>query len=223
VSRGVDFADGQWTPIIDRVTHEMLVAILNDPAKRTRGPGVKHLLSGLVVCGHDNCGAALMTHYARPGRREYWCQSNKGLGRPGCGRTVVAAEDDDPGAAAELKAAETRRDEIEHLYNSGQIRQDAFLRMHGPAVERVDKARDRLRAQASQSVLAELPTAKAELEAWWNDPARTVEEQRAVIQAVVSRVVVGPAVKPSRRFNEDRIRPPYGPQWKDRRPKPPQG
>jgi site-specific DNA recombinase len=92
VYRGVDFAEGRWTPILDRATHEMLVAILNDPAKRTRGPGVKHLLSGLVVCGRDGCGAPLMTHYARPGRREYWCQSNKNLGRPGCGRTVVAAE-----------------------------------------------------------------------------------------------------------------------------------
>jgi hypothetical protein len=243
VYRGVDFAEGQWTPILDRATHEMLVAILNDPAKRTRGPGVKHLLSGLVACGRDNCGAALMTHYARPGRREYWCQSNKGLGRPGCGRTVVAAEpleqtiaamvirrlagpglakalaaeDADPGAAAELKAAETRRDEIEHLYDSGQIRQDAFLRMHGPAVERVDKARARLRAQASRSVLWNLPRTKAKLEAWWNDPARTIEERRAVIQAVVSRVVVGPAVKPSRTFDQRRIRPPYGPQWRDRR------
>jgi DNA invertase Pin-like site-specific DNA recombinase len=241
VYRGVDFAEGRWEPILDRATHEMLVAILNDPAKRTRGPGVKHLLSGLVVCGRDGCEAPLMTHYARPGRREYWCQANKGLGRPGCGRTVVAAEplervvtsmvlkrlsgpglaralaaeDDDPGAAAELKAAETRRDEIEHLYNSGEIRQDAFLRMHGPAVERVDKARDRLRAQASQSVLAELPTAKAELEAWWT--AAQLDQRRAVIQAVVDRVVVGPAEKPSRTFNVDRIRPPFGPVWRDRR------
>jgi hypothetical protein len=139
----------------------------------------------------------------------------KRLAGPGLAK-ALAAEDADPGAAAELNAAEARRDEIEHLYDSGQIRQDAFLRMHGPAVERVDKARARLRAQASQSVLWSLPKTKAKLEAWWNDPDRTIDEQRAVIQAVVERVVVGPAVKPSRTFNEDRIRPPFGPVWRDR-------
>jgi site-specific DNA recombinase len=61
VYRGVDFAEGRWEPIIDRATHEMLVAILSDPSRRTRGPGVKHLLSGLVCCGR--CEAQMITHY----------------------------------------------------------------------------------------------------------------------------------------------------------------
>jgi hypothetical protein len=191
----------------------------------------------------------MITHYeprSRGGRRQYWCPSNKGLGRPGCGRTTVsangleqvvsamvlkrlagpglakalAAEDDDPGAAVELRAAETRRDEIEHLYETGRIDTGAFLRMHGPAVERVDKARSRLQAQASRSVLWSLPRAAKQLEAWWNAEDTTVDQRRAVLQAVISRVLIGPAVKASRTFDETRIRPPFGPQWRDAKPVP---
>jgi site-specific DNA recombinase len=243
VYRGVDFAEGRWEPILDRGTHEMLVAILNDPARRTPGRGGTHLLSGLVHCGREGCGAQMITHYepkARGGRRQYWCPSNKGLGRPGCGRTTVsaeglervvsamvlkrlagpglakalAAEEEDPGAAVELRAAETRRDEIEHLYESGQIQTDAFLRMHGPAVEHVDNARSRLQAQASRSVLWSLPRAAEQIEAWWNAEDTTTDQRRAVIRAVVSRVLVGPAVRPSRTFDQARIRPPFGPRWR---------
>jgi hypothetical protein len=185
----------------------------------------------------------MITHYepkARGGRRQYWCPSNAGLGRPGCGKTTVtadgleavmaamvlkrlagpglakalAAEDDDPGAAAELRAAETRRDEIEQLHATGRIATDAFLRMHGPAVERVDKARSRLQAQASRSVLWSLPRAAKQLEAWWNAEDTTTDQRRAVIQAVVSRVLVGPSLGPSRAFDPARLKPPFGPHWR---------
>jgi site-specific DNA recombinase len=241
VYQGVDFAEGQWQPILDRATHEALVAILNDPTRRTRGRGVQHLLSGLVVCGL--CEAPLVTHYEpkeRGGRRRYWCPTNKGLGRPGCGKLSVAAEgleavvsamvlkrlagpglaralaahDDDPGAAVELRAAEQRRDEIEQDYAEGQINRAAFLRVHEAAEARVDKARSRLQAQAQGSVLWSLPRAAEQLEAWWNAETTTVDQRRAVVQAVVVRVLVGPAVKPSRTFDETRIRPPFGPQWR---------
>jgi site-specific DNA recombinase len=244
VYRGVDFAEGRWEPIIDRATHEILVALLNDPARRFNpGRGNLHLLSGLVFCGREGCGAPMVTHYepkARGGRRRYWCPANRGLGRPGCGSTTVSAEgleatvsamvlkrlagpglakvlaahDDDLGAAVELRAAEQRRDEIEHLYDSGQIQTDAFLRMHGPAVDRVDKVRARLQAQASRSVLWSLPEVAEELEAWWDDPETTVDQKRAVVQAVVSKVLVGPALKGSKVFDPARLKPPLGVQWR---------
>jgi site-specific DNA recombinase len=237
VYRGVIVSQGNWEPILSRDTWEQVAALLR--ANTHRGQVVKHLLSGLVACGR--CEAPMITHYepkARGGRRQYWCPSVPG--RPGCGKTTVtaealeavvsamllkrlggpglaralAAEDEDPGAAGELQAAEARRDEIEHLYDSGQIKTDAFLRMHGPAVDRVAKARSRLQAQSSRSVLWSLPKAKAELAAWWDNPETTVDQRRAVLNAVVSRVLVGPALRASRTFDEARIRPPFGPQWR---------
>lgn len=237
VYKGEIVSTGTWAPILGRDTWEQMCALLR--ANTHRGQVVKHLLSGLIACGR--CEAPMITHYepkARGGRRQYWCPSVPG--RPGCGKTTVAAEpleavvaamvlkrlggpglakalkaeDEQPGVAADLHAAEARRDEIEQDYASGAIKRDAFLRMHGPAVDRVEALRAKVQAQSRRSVLWSLPKAKAELEAWWNDPDRTVEERRAVIQAVVSRVLVGPALRPSRTFDPARLKPPLGVQWR---------
>lgn len=44
---------GDWEPIIDRETHERVVALLTDPARRknNRGTAVRYLLTGLINCG----------------------------------------------------------------------------------------------------------------------------------------------------------------------------
>lgn len=50
---GHEVAAGQWEPIIDRETHERVVATLTDPARRAnnRGTEVKYLLTGIATCG----------------------------------------------------------------------------------------------------------------------------------------------------------------------------
>jgi site-specific DNA recombinase len=47
---------GQWEPIVDPDTHERVVALLTDPARRTnnRGTAPKYLLTSVAVCGE--CG-----------------------------------------------------------------------------------------------------------------------------------------------------------------------
>lgn len=44
---------GQWSPIVDRETHDRVVAVLTDPARRSnnRGTAVKYLLTGIALCG----------------------------------------------------------------------------------------------------------------------------------------------------------------------------
>lgn len=251
VYRGEVVAEGRWMPILDRTQHEMVVALLNDPSRRTRGPGVKHLLTGIVACGR--CEQPLETHYdpkRRGGRRQYLCRSSPG--RPGCGRLMVSAEplervvtamvkkrlagrglakalaarDAEAGAgvAEELAAVYAQITDIEQAYKDGRIKIDAFLRVHEPLVERQEQLQARIRQSADSAMLAELPDAPDELQAWWDSEETTVEQRRAVIQAVVSKVLVGPAVRPTRAFDETRIRPPYGPVWKDRRrPETPRG
>jgi site-specific DNA recombinase len=241
VYRGEVVAEGRWTPILDRGMHEMVVAILKDPARRTRGPGAKHLLTGIVACGR--CEEPLATHYdpkSRGGRRQYLCQAAPG--RPGCGRLMVSAEplervvtamvlkrlagpglakalaarDAEAGAglAEELAAVYAQITEVEAMWKARQIKGDAFLRLHTPLVERQEQLQARIRQSADSAVLAQLPNAADELQAWWDSEETSIEQRRAVIQAVVSRVLVGPALRPSRTFDPARLKPPYGPHWR---------
>ena len=62
------FYPGQWEPIVDRDTHDRVVAILTDPARITnnRGTEPKYLLTSLALCGE--CGRYLIgvaVHQAR--------------------------------------------------------------------------------------------------------------------------------------------------------------
>lgn len=63
--RGKEMGRGKWPPIVDRQTHERLLAVLTDPARKTanRGTVVKYLLGGIVLCGE--CGSALASAKAR--------------------------------------------------------------------------------------------------------------------------------------------------------------
>lgn len=50
---GKEAGTGQWEPIIERATHERIVATLTDPARRSnnRGTAVRYLLTGIARCG----------------------------------------------------------------------------------------------------------------------------------------------------------------------------
>ncbi|MDA8046509.1 MAG: recombinase family protein [Actinomycetota bacterium] len=75
-----------WPAIIDRATHDRLVAALS--AGRGKGaPRRRSLLTGLVRCGR--CGE-VMTRDSKDGRPYLRCRA--GAGRPGCGRNGMAAE-----------------------------------------------------------------------------------------------------------------------------------
>jgi site-specific DNA recombinase len=78
---GTVVAEGEWPPIIDRSTHEQIVALLSDPGRRTqRGSTRKHLLTGILRCG--NCGEPMVLGSGRVNRATgirqppaYVCQS----------------------------------------------------------------------------------------------------------------------------------------------------
>lgn len=57
---GEPVAPGQWEPIIDRETHERVVATLTDPGRRSnnRGTAVKYLLTSIATCGA--CGGPMV-------------------------------------------------------------------------------------------------------------------------------------------------------------------
>jgi hypothetical protein len=71
---GKEVGPGQWDPIIDRSTHERVVALLTDPGRRSnnRGTEPKYLLTSIAYCGV--CGGPLVgtneyTYVLKSGRR----------------------------------------------------------------------------------------------------------------------------------------------------------
>lgn len=70
--QGEVVADGQWQPILERTTWEMVRAVLDRTAgSNTRAGGDKYLLSGIATCGA--CGARLYVGANRNGSKSYRC------------------------------------------------------------------------------------------------------------------------------------------------------
>ncbi len=73
---------GQWEPIVDQDTHERVVALLTDPARRTnnRGTAPKYLLTSVALCGA--CGGHVVgtnefTYKLKSGRTRVYPHSYK--------------------------------------------------------------------------------------------------------------------------------------------------
>ncbi len=86
--RGKDVGVGQWEPIIDRATHERVVALLTDPARKSnnRGTEAKYLLTSVAYCGE--CGGHVVgtnefSYKLKSGRTRLYPHSYK-CPRAGC-------------------------------------------------------------------------------------------------------------------------------------------
>jgi site-specific DNA recombinase len=226
--QGVEVATGTWEPILDRATWEAVRMRLQVTKRGGRPP--KALLAGIIRC--EVCGRRMTTGYRpRDHARQYRCYVATGI-EPRCGKAISAEPVEElvaervldrleitgvnaalaslgdgqaEAAAAELADAERDRNELEQMRASGAIKNDAFLRMHGPAEERVEAARRALRASSSRSALSALPTDPDELRAWWYDPDTSVEERREVLRAVLDRVVIQPSGPRMNTFDPERV------------------
>lgn len=86
--RGKEVGVGQWEPIIDRPTHERVVALLTDPARKSnnRGTEAKYLLTSVAYCGE--CGGHVVgtnefSYELKNGRTRVYPHSYK-CPRAGC-------------------------------------------------------------------------------------------------------------------------------------------
>lgn len=230
VHQGEVVGDALWKGIIDRETHERLVAKVS-PSKRAGRPAT-HLLSGIATCGR--CGGPLYhaPRYNRAGSR-YRCYSGPSRKPDACGRLSVTAEpvedivrdrlidalagealaearrqvaSDDQAeqeAAAELSAVEDLRDELVRDRADGVLSRREWL----VAKERLDKRQERaesvLRRNGSARTLADLPSDSEALRASWK--RSDVEWKRDLVKAVVEAVVVHPAESAGGPFDPDRV------------------
>lgn len=222
-------AEGDWPAILTREETERIRVLLSDPARRT-GRAAQYLLSGILRCGI--CGGPLNAHLnSKQGFRRYHCFSQPGMNRcggisvagPAVEKHVVtqllaaltdtplrpAAVDDRARATEEaaLTAIAADRQRLEELaadYAEGRISRQEWLRVRDIVAARVEAAESSLRGTRHAAVLRHLPRSATDLVRAWNKDM-SLEQQRAVVRAVVERIVVHPANRRSPQFDPSRV------------------
>jgi DNA invertase Pin-like site-specific DNA recombinase len=220
--KGEIVADGVWEPIIDRDTFEQLQAKIKRVARA--GRPAKRLLTGIARCGR--CGRPLWSSTgsdSKHGNTRYACI--KRPGSAGCGATTVVSAPLDElvtaavlhrlnskamvralshkptKKAADIDLARIERDleDLANDFGEGRISRREWLAARSPLEDRLARARRMHDATNGTAALA--PFRDGDITEKWD--ALSVERQRAVLAALVDRIVINPATKS--RFDPDRV------------------
>ncbi len=227
---GAVVARAVWPAIIDETDHKRLNVILGAPKSLKNGGARarRYLLTGMVYCGR--CGEKLV---ARPkdGARSYVCAS--GTNYTGCGgirckaeplenlvfEAVVLALDSDEfdralrhsGDVDQSELFDSLRDDeadLEQLardhYAHKIISRAEFLAARDAIESRMEETRRKLASMEGGRALTHVPSNSEALRSAWQD--RGLDWQRALLGAVLDKVVVGPAVRGRHLFDAKRVR-----------------
>jgi DNA invertase Pin-like site-specific DNA recombinase len=229
--QGEVVGEAAWPAILDRRTWEQLRAVILAPDRRRVGAG-RRLLTGLLVCGRtkeggEPCGARLVSGLNN-GNRAYICR--KAPGFDGCARLAMVAgplealiieavlrlsdspdfaealarrdAPDDDGAAEEITAAQDRLAELAAMWAGGEITRVEWMTARKALEAAVEAAQRRVSRRRPTTALDGLDGAGALRAAW---PDLPVSRQRAVLAAIVDRVVIGPARRGYNKFDAGRV------------------
>jgi site-specific DNA recombinase len=229
--RGEIVSAAEWPAIIDPAETAQIRARLADPERRTNKSARRYLLTGgLLRCG--SCGEPLVARPRSGGLRRYACA--KGPGFSGCGRTYINADPveafvvemilyrlDSPELVAagssrgsepeaerwqaEIEAGRRQLEELAQAYGEQQITMAEVIVARKPIEARLTAARRQLGKLSRTAALdGYLGNGDALREAW---ETLDLSRQRAIVAALLDRVVVGPARRGYNRFDESRLRP----------------
>jgi hypothetical protein len=224
----------RWPAIISMKDSDGLRALLTRPDRRlTTGGARKHLLSGILHCAR--CGHPMVGRSSR-GVLRYVCNKNPDGGKAACGGTfVTAAPTDDhirdlvlialdsPELVARLRHRDDAapddlhariradEDELEALaadHGNGEISRVEWKAARSPIVARLEAARARLAASTQTSALEGFVGSLEDMTARWENCNSNTSQRRAVVTAVLEKVMVLPATVMGRnRFDSDRLDP----------------
>jgi DNA invertase Pin-like site-specific DNA recombinase len=225
-------APAEWKGIIDRETLEEVRAILRDPDRtKRRMPPRKYLLMGLMKCGL--CGAKLIARPRQDKQRCYVCATGpnfKGCGkirtlsepvedlvtaaalirldspkvRDGLRRQASDGSDQSKRSAAELVKLESRLDRLTIEYSVEGLHSKAqFQKAKGELDRRIEKLRRELAAGRRPSAALHVPEGGAALRKWWD--GATIEQQKRLLETVIDKIVINPAVKGRNTFDPERV------------------
>jgi site-specific DNA recombinase len=218
-----------WKPILDRPTWDRLRVVLTDPSRRRGGRPTEWLLSGIARCGGKCKGGLYGRRNAKDGRPVYvdkgllgGCNGikidGKGLEEfvvkatidwlagPGLeqARRELAAHDVDTEAlSAQLRQDEQQLADLAELYGREVISLPEWLKAREPIERRITTVRKRLAQVPKLAALDGLPATKRALQRAWK--RMPTSQRRAILRAVIDRLIVGPATPGRTTFEPDRV------------------
>jgi len=235
VHNGEIVAKAVWPAIISEADGAKIRSLLANPERRTNKSGRRYLLGGLLVCSH--CGERLVARPRDTGKRRYACA--KGHGFSGCGKTYINADEVEAFVAeavlirldsaalqrtlerrqrkapdaqrwlAEMEQAQEQLVELATAYGNRELTMDELRAARKPIEERLTNARKQLGKVSRSSVLDQYVGKGEGLRAEWD--SLDLNQQHAIVAAVLDSVVVGPGRRGYNRFDESRLTPRWRP------------
>jgi DNA invertase Pin-like site-specific DNA recombinase len=229
---GVIVAEAEWDPILTKELHERLNLHLGDPRRRKNvgGSARKYLLTGFVYCAL--CDAKLIARPKQDGRRCYCCATGPGF--KGCGKirslsepieelvaeSILAAMDFSSVDRAlkrqngsiskerqlldQIRAEEEALDQLARdFYAERLLSRSEFLAAKQAIEAKIEESRSELSKVESGRVFMDFPRSERALRTSWEE--RGLDWRRAVVDAVLERVVLHPAVKGRNFFDPNRV------------------
>jgi site-specific DNA recombinase len=219
---------GEWDALLDRTTWEQVRAVLADPARKRTRPARSYLLAGLVesVAGDPMVGRSDRGAKGTTDRRTYATRS------PATAFTVVdaveletvviemvlqlldvetldsPAEGDDEGA--HLSSIEGELAELAELRGRGEISLAEWMAARKPLQERIEVAKAGLNVKRRPAEIERLLAEPGAARKAWDGDVLSFAGRRRLLQAVVARVVVGPASRGRWTTIEERLDPDAG-------------
>lgn len=221
--RGVFTAEATWKPIIGLDDLHAVRSVLRNPDRRVNQNSRRYLLTGFLYC--SGCGAPMVARPKTDKRKQYVCAG--GVNFKGCGkRSCIADPLDDFVTGAVLSyiegvdldervtpltevvrdvvdETERRLDELAEMFAAGEIGRREWVTARAALDARLTELRgEETAAVGRRSTLADVANLR-DAETEWDD--LPIQRQRAVLEAVVDRVVLGPAVAGRNVFDPARV------------------
>ena len=219
----------QWDAILDSGEFKRLHSLLTDPSRRLNRTARRYLLSAMLYC--HLCGARLISRPMRH-RPGYACATGPGL--KGCGHLAFYAEPledfiseavlqrlDTPELARAISRArdsdrdtadlevsiaedEAQLEQLAGMWGAKEIELREYMTARRVISERLTANQSRYAKLAKRDPVRELVGQGTALRARWS--TLNLDQKRAIIGAVLDRVIVKPATH-GNRFDTSRFEP----------------
>jgi site-specific DNA recombinase len=223
--------DAVWPGIISKEDTARIRALLMNPERRSpAGTARRYLLSGILRCGR--CGGAMSGRPREDGRMRYLCKKEPGNNR--CGKIFIAADpadeyvtsmvkvaldsaefvkairskgrgDGDEAVLHQMTADQNKLEELAEDYATDVITRKEWLRARELLEQRLEAARRRLSTTSQTAALEGLCDDSVAFGEVWE--GLSLHRRRAVIAALIDRIIVHPGVQGRNTFDPQRLEP----------------